>query len=217
MAVIYTKAKMSECCIISYSSKFLIYFILCRSAIEEGKCIYHNISNFVQFQVSTSLVALSLIALSTLFGLPSPLNPMQVSQIPILFFPIICFIFLFLFCKANISYKHCNIFCNYNCFKFGNNQCYPSSPHCKKKPDLIPYLSPWIILSIYKSFVFQILLINVIMDGPPALTLGMEPIDDDVKLQPPRDTKKDLITRKLVRNCVISATIIICGTLWVFR
>ncbi|KAK4291732.1 hypothetical protein Pmani_035458 [Petrolisthes manimaculis] len=109
------------------------------SAIEEGKCIYHNISNFVQFQVSTSLVALSLIALSTLFGLPSPLNPMQ------------------------------------------------------------------------------ILLINVIMDGPPALTLGMEPIDDDVKLQPPRDTKKDLITRQLVRNCIISATVIICGTLWVFR
>ncbi|XP_063888439.1 calcium-transporting ATPase type 2C member 1-like isoform X2 [Scylla paramamosain] len=109
------------------------------SAIEEGKCIFHNISNFVQFQVSTSLVALSLIALSTLFGLPSPLNPMQ------------------------------------------------------------------------------ILLINVIMDGPPALTLGMEPIDEDVKVQPPRDTTKDLITKKLVRNCVISAAVIICGTLWVFR
>ncbi|XP_045617379.2 calcium-transporting ATPase type 2C member 1 isoform X1 [Procambarus clarkii] len=109
------------------------------SAIEEGKCIFHNITNFVQFQVSTSLVALSLIALSTLFGLPSPLNPMQ------------------------------------------------------------------------------ILLINVIMDGPPALTLGMEPIDDDVKVQPPRDTTKDLITKKLIRNCVISASVIICGTLWVFR
>ncbi|XP_047479448.1 calcium-transporting ATPase type 2C member 1-like [Penaeus chinensis] len=110
-----------------------------RAAIEEGKCIYHNITNFVQFQVSTSLVALSLIALSTLFGLPSPLNPMQ------------------------------------------------------------------------------ILLINVIMDGPPALTLGMEPIDEDVKVQPPRDTKKDLITPKIIRNCVISATVIICGTMWVFR
>ncbi|XP_042226858.1 calcium-transporting ATPase type 2C member 1-like isoform X2 [Homarus americanus] len=109
------------------------------SAIEEGKCIFHNITNFVQFQVSTSLVALSLIALSTLLGLPSPLNPMQ------------------------------------------------------------------------------ILLINVIMDGPPALTLGMEPIDDDVKVQPPRDTKKDLITKKLIRNCIISASVIICGTLWVFR
>ncbi|XP_037802204.1 calcium-transporting ATPase type 2C member 1-like isoform X3 [Penaeus monodon] len=109
------------------------------AAIEEGKCIYHNITNFVQFQVSTSLVALSLIALSTLFGLPSPLNPMQ------------------------------------------------------------------------------ILLINVIMDGPPALTLGMEPIDEDVKVQPPRDTKKDLITPKIIRNCVISAAVIICGTMWVFR
>ncbi|XP_068210237.1 calcium-transporting ATPase type 2C member 1 isoform X1 [Palaemon carinicauda] len=109
------------------------------SAIEEGKCIFHNITNFVTFQVSTSLVALSLIALSTVFGLPSPLNPMQ------------------------------------------------------------------------------ILLINVIMDGPPALTLGMEPIDDDVKVQPPRDTTKDLITPKVIRNCVISAVVIICGTLWVFR
>ncbi|KAF2358893.1 P-type ATPase [Trinorchestia longiramus] len=109
------------------------------AAIEEGKCIFHNISNFVQFQVSTSIVALSLIALSTLFGLPSPLNPMQ------------------------------------------------------------------------------ILLINVIMDGPPALTLGMEPIDDDIAKQPPRDTSKDLITPRLIRNCLISAAVIIIGTLWVFR
>ena len=45
----------------------------------------------------------------------------------------------------------------------------------------------------------------------------MEPSDQDVKRQPPRDTTKDLITLKLVRNCVISATVIICGTLWVFR
>ena len=55
------------------------------------------------------------------------------------------------------------------------------------------------------------------MDGPPALTLGMEPIDGDVKLQPPRDTKKNLITPTLIRNCLISAAVIICGTLWVFR
>ncbi|KAL7636831.1 UNVERIFIED_CONTAM: hypothetical protein RMT77_012589 [Armadillidium vulgare] len=109
------------------------------AAIEEGKSIFHNISNFVQFQVSTSIVALSLIALSTLFGLPSPLNPMQ------------------------------------------------------------------------------ILLINVIMDGPPALTLGMEPIDEDIKEQPPRDTSKNLITPTLIRNCLVSAAVIICGTLWVFR
>ncbi|XP_076036714.1 secretory pathway calcium atpase isoform X2 [Oratosquilla oratoria] len=114
-------------------------FTTIMSAIEEGKSIFHNISNFVQFQVSTSIVALSLIALSTFFGLPSPLNPMQ------------------------------------------------------------------------------ILLINVIMDGPPALTLGMEPIDQDVKHQPPRDTSKNIISPQLIRNCLISAGVIICGTLWVFR
>ncbi|KAG0719190.1 Calcium-transporting ATPase type 2C member 1 [Chionoecetes opilio] len=105
---------------------------------KEAADMILNDDNFSTI-LEPSLVALSLIALSTLFGLPSPLNPMQ------------------------------------------------------------------------------ILLINVIMDGPPALTLGMEPIDEDVKDLPPRDTRKDLITRKLVRNCVISAAVIICGTLWVFR
>jgi len=35
------------------------------SAIEEGKSIYYNIKNFVRFQLSTSISALSLIALST--------------------------------------------------------------------------------------------------------------------------------------------------------
>ena len=35
-------------------------------------------------QVSTSIVALSLIALSTLFGLPSPLNPMQILLINVI-------------------------------------------------------------------------------------------------------------------------------------
>ncbi|KAH9638570.1 hypothetical protein HF086_000971 [Spodoptera exigua] len=38
------------------------------SAIEEGKCIFYNIRNFVRFQLSTSIAALSLIALATLMG-----------------------------------------------------------------------------------------------------------------------------------------------------
>ena len=107
------------------------------SAIEEGKCIFHNIRNFVTFQVSqevvtievihhisrnfgisfiifytfqlsTSIAALSLIAFSTLLHLPNPLNAMQ------------------------------------------------------------------------------ILWINIIMDGPPAQSLGVEPVDHDVIRQPPR-------------------------------
>jgi len=35
------------------------------AAIEEGKSIYYNIKNFVRFQLSTSIAALSLITLST--------------------------------------------------------------------------------------------------------------------------------------------------------
>lgn len=47
-------------------------------AIEEGKSIFYNIQNFLTFQLSTSISALSLIALCTLFGLATPLNAMQI-------------------------------------------------------------------------------------------------------------------------------------------
>ncbi|XP_037068000.1 calcium-transporting ATPase type 2C member 1-like isoform X3 [Pollicipes pollicipes] len=114
-------------------------FTTIMSAIEEGKGIFYNIGNFVKFQLSTSIAALSLIALSTLLGIPNPLNAMQ------------------------------------------------------------------------------ILWINIIMDGPPAQSLGVEPVDRDVLKQPPRNVKQSMITRSLLLNVLLSASIIICGTLWVFR
>ncbi|XP_025115359.1 calcium-transporting ATPase type 2C member 1-like [Pomacea canaliculata] len=108
------------------------------SAIEEGKSIFYNIRNFVRFQLSTSIAALSLIALSTLMRLPNPLNAMQ------------------------------------------------------------------------------ILWINIIMDGPPAQSLGVEPVDHDVIRQPPRHVGDPIITRRLIISVLSSALIIVCGTLWVF-
>uniref|UniRef100_H0X0E3 Calcium-transporting ATPase n=1 Tax=Otolemur garnettii TaxID=30611 RepID=H0X0E3_OTOGA len=54
------------------------------NAVEEGKGIFYNIKNFVRFQLSTSISALSLIALSTVFNLPSPLNAMQILWINII-------------------------------------------------------------------------------------------------------------------------------------
>ncbi|CAH0584497.1 unnamed protein product [Chrysodeixis includens] len=54
------------------------------AAIEEGKCIFYNIRNFVRFQLSTSIAALSLIALATLMGIPNPLNAMQILWINII-------------------------------------------------------------------------------------------------------------------------------------
>ncbi|XP_063234535.1 calcium-transporting ATPase type 2C member 1 isoform X2 [Bacillus rossius redtenbacheri] len=109
------------------------------SAIEEGKGIFYNIRNFVRFQLSTSIAALSLIALATLMGIPNPLNAMQ------------------------------------------------------------------------------ILWINIIMDGPPAQSLGVEPVDKDVVKQKPRNVKEPMITRSLIFNVLLSACIIIGGTLWVFK
>lgn len=109
------------------------------AAIEEGKGIFHNIRNFLRFQLSTSIAALSLIALATLMGIANPLNAMQ------------------------------------------------------------------------------ILWINIIMDGPPAQSLGVEPVDKDVLKQKPRNIKEPMITRHLIINVLLSATIIIIGTLWVYN
>ena len=54
------------------------------SAVEEGKSIFHNIQNFLSFQLSTACAALTLITLSTFFGLSNPLNAMQILFINIL-------------------------------------------------------------------------------------------------------------------------------------
>jgi Ca2+-transporting ATPase len=48
------------------------------SAVEEGKTIFNNVSNFIRFQLSTSISALLLVALTTLFGYETPLNAMQI-------------------------------------------------------------------------------------------------------------------------------------------
>ncbi|XP_011938511.1 PREDICTED: calcium-transporting ATPase type 2C member 2 isoform X2 [Cercocebus atys] len=108
------------------------------NAVEEGKGIFYNIKNFVRFQLSTSISALSLITLSTVFNLPSPLNAMQ------------------------------------------------------------------------------ILWINIIMDGPPAQSLGVEPVDKDTLRQPPRTVGDTILSRALILKIFMSAVVIISGTLFIF-
>ncbi|XP_069758273.1 calcium-transporting ATPase type 2C member 2-like isoform X4 [Narcine bancroftii] len=108
------------------------------SAVEEGKGIFYNIKNFVRFQLSTSISALSLIVLSTIFNMPNPLNAMQ------------------------------------------------------------------------------ILWINIIMDGPPAQSLGVEPVDKDVIKQPPRSMKDPILNKGLLIKILFSAVIIMSGTLFVY-
>lgn len=103
-----------------------------------GKGIFSNIQNFLTFQLSTSVAALSLIAVATLLGLQNPLNAMQ------------------------------------------------------------------------------ILWINILMDGPPAQSLGVEPVDPAVMTKPPRKRDALILTPRVIRRVLTQASIILLGTMGVY-
>jgi len=107
-------------------------------AVEEGKSIFHNIQNFLSFQLSTAVAALTLITLSTFFGLSNPLNAMQ------------------------------------------------------------------------------ILFINILMDGPPSQSLGVDPVDPAVMRKPPRKKDEPIISRRLIYRVLFSASMIVIGTLFIY-
>lgn len=48
------------------------------------------------------------------------------------------------------------------------------------------------------------------------VSLGVEPVDRDVIRKPPRNVKDSIITRSLIIKVLVSALIIVCGTLFVF-
>jgi Ca2+-transporting ATPase len=54
---------------------------------------------------------------------------------------------------------------------------------------------------------------DIIMDGPPAQSLGVEPVDPAVMAQPPRHRHARVLTRPLIQRVLQSATIIMLGTL----
>ncbi|EEP76104.1 calcium-transporting P-type ATPase, PMR1-type [Uncinocarpus reesii 1704] len=107
-------------------------------AIEQGKGIFYNIQNFITFQLSTSVAALSLVLVSTGLGFKNPLNAMQ------------------------------------------------------------------------------ILWINILMDGPPAQSLGVEPVDPSIMVRPPRPKHARVLTKPLIRRVLTSAACIMLGTLAVY-
>ncbi|KAL7537432.1 hypothetical protein ACHAXR_007819, partial [Thalassiosira sp. AJA248-18] len=62
----------------------------------------------------------------------------------------------------------------------------------------------------------QILWINIIMDGPPAQSLGVEPVDERILRAPPRKVTDPIVTRALLTRAVSSAALIMFLTLGVF-
>ncbi|KAH9914676.1 calcium-transporting ATPase [Fomitopsis serialis] len=107
-------------------------------AVEEGKSIFYNIQNFLSFQLSTAVAALSLITMSTFFGLSNPLNAMQ------------------------------------------------------------------------------ILFINILMDGPPSQSLGVDPVNQEVMRRPPRKKDAPIISKQLTYRILFSATMIVVGTMYMY-
>ncbi|CAH7666045.1 calcium-transporting P-type ATPase [Phakopsora pachyrhizi] len=107
-------------------------------AIEEGKTIFYNIQNFLAFQLSTAVAALSLITISTVLGLQAPLNAMQ------------------------------------------------------------------------------ILFINILMDGPPSQSLGVDPVNKEVMKRKPRPKNSPVLTKRLIYRIIFSAMMIIGSTLFIY-
>ncbi|KAK0346595.1 High affinity Ca2+/Mn2+ P-type ATPase-like protein [Friedmanniomyces endolithicus] len=59
----------------------------------------------------------------------------------------------------------------------------------------------------------QILWINILMDGPPAQSLGVEPVDPALLSLPPRPRNARVLTPRLIRRVLQSAAVILVGTL----
>jgi Ca2+-transporting ATPase len=61
----------------------------------------------------------------------------------------------------------------------------------------------------------QILWINLVTDGPPALALGLDPPDDGLMEQPPRPVGERVITVTMWRGIILVGIVMAAGTLFV--
>jgi Ca2+-transporting ATPase len=60
-----------------------------------------------------------------------------------------------------------------------------------------------------------ILWVNIIMDGPPAMALGLDPADDDAMNQKPRPQSEHILTKSRWIAIVMSSIVMAIGTLFV--
>ena len=63
----------------------------------------------------------------------------------------------------------------------------------------------------------QILLINIVMDGPPALALGLEPPVRSIMNRPPRDPEERLLSRDIMTDVILYGLVIAGSCLWLFQ
>jgi P-type Ca2+ transporter type 2C len=61
----------------------------------------------------------------------------------------------------------------------------------------------------------QILWVNLVTDGPPALALGLDPADEGLMRQPPRPAGEGVVTPRMWRGIVFVGVVMAMGTLFV--
>ncbi len=59
----------------------------------------------------------------------------------------------------------------------------------------------------------QILFVNLILDGPPALSLGIDPVSDDAMNRPPRGARERILDRRRLSRILLSSVVMAAGTL----
>jgi Ca2+-transporting ATPase len=59
----------------------------------------------------------------------------------------------------------------------------------------------------------QILFVNLVMDGPPAMSLGVDPVSHDVMGRPPRPRGEHILNRERLLRVLLTSTVMACGTL----
>jgi Ca2+-transporting ATPase len=63
----------------------------------------------------------------------------------------------------------------------------------------------------------QILWVNLIMDGPPAMALGVDPARPETMARPPRDPSAQILDRDRFLRLLLSGAVMAIGTLTLFR
>ncbi|MHA1205979.1 MAG: HAD-IC family P-type ATPase, partial [Candidatus Hodarchaeales archaeon] len=71
-------------------------------------------------------------------------------------------------------------------------------------------------IPILPLLAIQILWVNLVTDGLPALALGVDPPDEDVMIRNPRDPDEQILTKKSIYFIIYSGLVIGIGTLVVF-
>jgi Ca2+-transporting ATPase len=59
----------------------------------------------------------------------------------------------------------------------------------------------------------QILFVNLVMDGPPAMSIGVDPVSEDAMDRPPRHTGEHILTRQRIGRILLGSTVMAAGTL----